>query len=179
MRIIGGIHKGRIIKRVEKITTRETSDMVRESIFNMLGGTIDGVVLDLFSGSGAYGLESISRGASSAYLVDIDKDAVKTIKDNAHTLKVDHLVSVFHMDYKTFIKQNPKLKFDYIFLDPPYRLDIYQELIFSLNDMTTKDTLIICELDKKNELPNQILKFSKTKDKTYGSKRVCIFEVID
>jgi 16S rRNA (guanine966-N2)-methyltransferase len=177
MRIIGGTHKGRIIKRVEKITTRETSDMVRESVFNMLGVNLSGVVLDLFGGSGAYGLESVSRGASACYLVDIDQDAIKVIKENAAILKMETFCYIYRMDYQTFIKNNPSLKFDYIFLDPPYKLNIYEEVISMLEKLTTDDTIIICELDQKLDLPDEISKFIKIKNKTYGKKRICIYEV--
>lgn len=175
MRIVGGKFKGRIIDRVGKKTTRETADMVRESVFNMLGVEIEGTVLDLFSGSGAYGLEALSRGASFAYLIDHDKDAYLTMKKNVEKLGLSNQVNMIRTDYQTFLKNNSQAIFDYIFLDPPYQMDVYQKIIIALNPMTNLHTKIICETDKKHHLDEEILDFIKIKDKTYGNKRIHIY----
>jgi len=175
MRIIGGTHKGRLLKRVGKNTTRETADMVKVAVFNMIG-PMEGVVLDLFAGSGAYGLESISRGASFAYLVDHDKDAILTIKDNAKQLGLLKQVSFHKMDANNFIKGNQHLRFDYVFLDPPYQLDLYQDLLIKLEALTNPGATIICESDKKNQLPESTECWTKTKDKTYGIKRITFYQ---
>ena len=100
MRVIGGYHKGRILKRVGKKSTRETADMVKESVFNMIQGKNFNCVLDLFAGSGAYGLEALSRGAKYLYAVDHDKDAIKCVFENARILDVAEHMTILERDYK-------------------------------------------------------------------------------
>ncbi len=177
MRIIGGKHRSRQLKMVGKITTRETADMVRESVFNMLGGTVNGVVLDLFAGSGSYGLEAISRGASHATFVDLDVDAIKTIKTNANMLKEEAhatLIVKDAMKYLTLLKDDQF--FDLVFIDPPYELDVYIDVISMLSSHIHPNGLVVCESKKQIVLPEAMGDFEKIKDKTYGIKRISIYE---
>lgn len=177
MRIIGGKHRSRLLFRVEKESTRETADMVRESVFNMLGGTVTGAVLDLFSGSGAYALEAISRGASHAVCVDQDLDAIKIIRKNAISLKEEEKVTIEKKDYLKYLQGlSSSTRFDLVFLDPPYDMDIYQDVIERLNPYTIEGSLLVCESKKQKEFPDTIFPFQKIKDKTYGIKRIVIYE---
>lgn len=177
MRIIGGIHRGRIIARVEKETTRETADMVRQAVFNMLGGTLFGSVLDLFAGSGAYGLEALSRGADHAYLIDKDHDACRTIKENAALLKLNDKVTILPVDYQRFLENlSSDQIFDVIFLDPPYAMNIYHDVISQLRTHLAPEGRIVCESIKSLILPDQILDLHKIKDKIYGIKRISIYQ---
>ncbi|MDO9629370.1 MAG: 16S rRNA (guanine(966)-N(2))-methyltransferase RsmD [Acholeplasmataceae bacterium] len=179
MRIIGGKHRARKLMRVGKATTRESADMVKESIFNMLGGTLLGTTLDLFAGSGAYGLEALSRGSNLAYFVDHDKDAVKTIKMNAETLgEIDHVV-IEQKTAERFLKTIPKdLMFDTVFIDPPYDMNIYSEVMTELSDHLYVDSIVVCESSKHVILSDQVLDLVKIKEKVYGIKRVTIYEKI-
>ena len=177
MRIIGGKYRGRRLDMVGKDTTRETADMVKEAVFNMLGGTLQGTILDLFAGSGAYGLEGISRGALFAYLVDIDGDAIKTIINNAKKINETANVSIHHQSYMHFIsKLDPKVTFDYIFLDPPYQMVVYEEIIKLLKPHLLEDGIIICESKKDILLPDAIDQLEKIKEKTYGIKRISMYQ---
>jgi 16S rRNA (guanine966-N2)-methyltransferase len=177
MRIIGGKYRGRKLDIVGKETTRETADMVKEAVFNMLGGTLHGTILDLFAGSGAYGLEGISRGALFAYLVDIDIDAIKTIIHNAKKMNETANVSIHHKSYVQFIsKLDPKVTFDYVFLDPPYHMVVYEEVIKLLKPYLLEDSIIICESKKDVILPESIDTLEKVKEKTYGIKRISIYQ---
>ncbi len=175
MRIIGGTYRGKSLDRVLKPTTRETADMVRESVFNMLHPYQYDQVLDLFSGSGAYGLEAISRGSIHADLVDIDKDAILTIKRNVLSMKISDNVSIYHMSYDGFMSKISKT-YDLIFLDPPYQLDVYEDLLNKLSPSLSNDGKIVCESDKKRILPDALNGLVKIKDKTYGIKRITIYE---
>lgn len=176
MRIIGGKHRGRKLNRVDIETTRETADMVKEAVFNSLGGQLHGVVLDLFAGSGAYGLESISRGATHAHLVDSNRHAIKTIYANTKMLDMTSVVSIYHLDYLQAIQSFPNdVKFDVVFLDPPYEMNIYESVIEALFSYLNNDSTIVCESKKQLSLPDQIGSFVKTKDKTYGIKRISIY----
>lgn len=177
MRIIGGIHRSRQLKMVGKPTTRETADLVRESVFNMLGGTVHGVVLDLFSGSGAYALEAISRGASHAHCVDSSSDAIKTIIDNAKLLKEDGKITTYLKDYSKYLSSlSSNTTFDLVFLDPPYEMHVYEAIIRSLDPYMIEDGRIVCESKKEFVLPESIGSFVKIKDKTYGIKRISVYE---
>ncbi len=177
MRIIGGKHRGRNLVRVGKITTRETADMVKESVFNMLGGTIDGIVLDLFAGSGAYGLEAISRGASFLYAVDHDRIAVKTIVENAKILNEIEHVSVNLKDYQRFLNAlEETLFFDVVFIDPPYDFIVYHEVLEQLDTHLNQNALVVCESKKQIILEDEINSLVKIKERVYGIKRITIYQ---
>jgi 16S rRNA (guanine(966)-N(2))-methyltransferase RsmD len=176
MRIIGGNHKGRILKRVNKPTTRETADMVRESVFNMLAGKTFNLVLDLFAGSGAYGLEALSRGSKYLYAVDHDKEAIKTVFENAKILDVTEHMTILQRDYKQFLKGIANLYFDLVFIDPPYDLDVYDEVLNALNSSLENHGLIVVETKKPRILDDKYKDLVKIKEKTYGIKRITIYE---
>jgi 16S rRNA (guanine(966)-N(2))-methyltransferase RsmD len=176
MRIIGGYHKGRILKRVGKKTTRETADMVKESVFNMLSGRKFNLVLDLFAGSGSYGLEALSRGSKYLYAVDRDKDAIKTIFENAKILDVTEHMTILQRDYQQFLKGIANLFFDLVFIDPPYDLDVYDEVLMALNMSLENHGLVVVESKKQRILEDRYQDLVKIKEKTYGIKRITIFE---
>ncbi len=178
MRIIGGFHKGRILKRVGKKTTRETADMVRESVFNMLSNQSFRCVLDLFAGSGSYGLEALSRGAKYLYAVDKDKDAIKVVFENARILDVAEHMTILQRDYEQFIKGIGDLYFDLVFIDPPYELDCYDFVLVELNDSIEDHGLVVCESKKQRVLNDSYKNLKKIKEKTYGIKRITIYEKI-
>lgn len=177
MRIVGGKHRGRPLALVGKITTRETADMVKESVFNMLGGRIDGVALDLFAGSGAYGLEAISRGATHLFAVDNDRDAVKTIISNAKSLKEDALVTVIQKDVLRFLNGLEQSKrFDVVFIDPPYDMVIYLDVLNLLVPYLNEDAYIVCESKRQVILDEQVQTLEKIKERVYGIKRITIYQ---
>ncbi len=123
MRIIAGTHKGRRLTSVPGAATRPTSDRVREALFSVLGARVEeAVVLDLFAGSGALGLEALSRGARSATFVDSAAAAVRAICANAETLGV--AADVRRADALRFLRGASAggAQYDLVFLDPPYRL---------------------------------------------------------
>ena len=126
MRIIAGVAKGRILGAVAG-ATRPTSDRAREGLFSSLTsefGTFEGLhVLDLFGGSGAIGLESLSRGATSVHIVEKDEEAQKTIDNNFEIVKKSNPSGKFHlfgMSAERFLKDAPKDKYHLVYIDPPY-----------------------------------------------------------
>ena len=178
MRIIAGYHKGRVLKRVGKKTTRETADMVKESVFNMIQGKSYRMVLDLFAGSGAYGLEALSRGAKYLYAIDRDKDAIKTVFENAKMLDVTEHMTILQRDYDQFLKGVGNIYFDLVFIDPPYDFERYDNLLEDMNDLVEEDGIVVVETKKQNVLNDQYKDLIKTKEKTYGIKRVTIYQKI-
>ncbi|MGI6210698.1 MAG: 16S rRNA (guanine(966)-N(2))-methyltransferase RsmD [Bacilli bacterium] len=143
MRIITGKHKSRVLKTLKGPNTRPMMDRMKESVFNTIDSYIEGAnVLDLFGGSGALSLEAISRGAKHSSISEINYEAYKVILENVQTLKEENNVTIYKMSYQKLlqvIKEN-EFKFDLVFVDPPYKLEvgnlIIEELIKSgnLND---------------------------------------------
>ncbi|HAX03275.1 MAG: 16S rRNA (guanine(966)-N(2))-methyltransferase RsmD [Tenericutes bacterium GWC2_34_14] len=177
MRIVGGKHRGRQLKRVEKQTTRETADMVKVAVFNMLLSHMDGTVLDLFAGSGAYGIEAISRGVKHAIFVDHDKDACLTIKHNVEMIGETDASTIYNMSYETFLKTKLEgYTFDVVFLDPPYALNVYEDVISMLEPYINDSGVVVCESDKKLDLPEQIKSLHQIKEKMYGIKKITIYQ---
>lgn len=123
MRIIAGSRKGTIIAAPRGLKTRPTADKVREAVFSMLGDVTGLVVLDLFAGSGALGLEAISRGAARADLVDSRTGAIRTMGANIEKLRFENATAI-RRDYLAFLKAGAKKerRYNLIFVDPPYRM---------------------------------------------------------
>ncbi len=176
MRVVGGLHRGRILNRVNKETTRETADMVKVAVFNMLQLN-SGVVLDLYAGAGSYGIEALSRGCDFAYFVDRDKDAIMTVKKNIDMLHLNDQAKIYHQTDEQFLKNlDSKIMFDTIFLDPPYDDEPYQKVIPNLYDHLNQDGYILCESKKQIQIDMDIKGLEKIKNKTNGIKRITIIQ---
>lgn len=175
IRIIAGKYKGRFLKIPDQKTTRPTMDKVRQAIFNaMKDKCINSVVLDLFAGSGAMGLEALSREAKLVYFNDKDKKAFQIMKENVLSLESDRNKYILCLsDYRLFLKKYCDIKFDVVFLDPPYRFNINSEIIKELvqRDMLNSNALIVSEQENKNiEIEGFTMKEYK-----YGQKSVALY----
>lgn len=130
MRIISGIARGTKLETLEGKDTRPTLDRVKEPLFSIIQAYIyDAEVLDLFSGSGALALESISRGAKKAISCDKSRKAIEIIKKNIQKTHFEASVDILNKDYKKSLDELKNKKFDIIFLDPPYETDFGVEAI--------------------------------------------------
>ena len=173
MRIIAGKYKGKVLKTFELASTRPTTDMVREALFDKIGLDVEGkIFLDLFAGTGANGIEALSRGAKFCYFVDAEKKAVELVKKNL-ALVVEKKAVVLQIDYETALQNfsKQKLKFDFIFLDPPYKTDFAERAIEMAKTISllNKNGLLIWEHDQtKNDYINS--HFLNFKTKKYGKK---------
>ncbi len=128
LRIVGGKFRGRILKTPKTDSTRPTTSMLREAFFNICAGSIEGArFLDLFAGSGAMGIEAISRGAIFTTCIEQGAQASQCIKDNVTLLGIEPLVQVLRADV---LKALPRLlsPYDIIYVDPPYDLDAHKVL---------------------------------------------------
>ena len=147
MRIVGGIYKGRVLCPFEKIGVRPTSDMTRESLFNILQFRIAGAkFLDLFSGTGAVGIEALSRGAKEVTLNDFGRESVALIKKNIEKLAIKDGVSVTSCDALGLLKSGRE-KYDVIFLDPPYNSNLASEVLPYVYLSLEENGIVVLESD--------------------------------
>lgn len=177
MRIIAGKHKSRKLDTLEGNNTRPMMDVMKESVFNTIGPYFDDIeILDLFGGSGALSLEAISRGAKHSYIIDLSKDAIKVITKNVQSLHEEGSVTIINADYKQALKKLTGKTFDLIFLDPPYRLNIVNELLTYLNEnkMIKEGTIIVCHYVKGNAQIDPTL--TLIKNYARGSAEVAIYQ---
>lgn len=174
MRIISGTARGTKLYTLDSLETRPTLDRVKESIFNIINQDIqDTVFLDLFSGSGAIGLEAVSRGARKAILCDNSKSAVDIINKNIEKTHLKDKITVYNFDFEKALykvkqeNENP----DYIYLDPPYKTDYVIKALNLIIDLkiNTKYTQIIVETDDREKLIKYIEEnFEIIKERKYG-----------
>ena len=151
MRIIAGRHRGRRLKSPKGKTTRPTSDAVREAIFNGLSHQVpspieEAVVLDLFAGSGALGLEALSRGARHVTFVDSDREAQAAIRENIELLGEGPRTRLLPVDFRRLPRAREPA--DLIFLDPPYGLGLLMAGVdyAAKNQWLGPDTLLVMEM---------------------------------
>ena len=173
IRIVAGKYRHRVLKFPSLETTRPTKDVVREALFSSLGEKIyNASILDLFSGSGSLAIEAISRGAKKGICVDKDKQSVNIIKDNIRTLGIDN-ISIINDDYKNALS-NFDEKFDIIFLDPPYKMDVYQEILDNVMSLNLLNDFGIIVMESDHEL-SLINSYSfKLKTYKYGKSYITI-----
>lgn len=158
MRVISGVARGTKLKSIEETTTRPTLDRVKESLFNIISSKIpEAIILDLFAGSGAISIEFLSRGAKQAYLCEKNHLATKMIYENLNKTRLVSNAVVMQKDYKKALEMvsSQNLQFDFIYLDPPYALNIAVDAvkrILSLNLLKEKGSIIIETDDEKREL---------------------------
>lgn len=159
MRIISGKARGTKLYTLEGENTRPTLDRVKESIFNIIQNEIEGAkILDLFAGSGAIGLEFLSRGAEKAVLCDKSKDAINIINKNVEKTHMEAQVQVYNTDFENCLEKIKKEQFDIIYLDPPYATEYIKkslEKIINLN-IAKEESLIIIETDDEPRILKEI-----------------------
>ncbi|MBE7068360.1 MAG: 16S rRNA (guanine(966)-N(2))-methyltransferase RsmD [Clostridiales bacterium] len=170
MRIIGGKYRSRLLKEFAGEDVRPTSDRAREALFNILALKINGArVLDLFSGSGALGIESLSRGAKEVVFNDYSKDSVALIKSNLATLKIplSNEARVSNYDFSICLDREQG-QFDLIFIDPPYKFDYGVTALEKIakNDLLSDKGVAVYERDRAFE--GEIVGLEKYDERRYG-----------
>jgi 16S rRNA (guanine966-N2)-methyltransferase len=171
MRIVAGTHRGHRIAAPKGRDTRPTSDRVRENAFNLIGPVDDAAVLDLFAGSGAMGIEALSRGAASATFVESDRDACRVINANLDTLGLHG--TVLCKDVLRAVAQEQDA-FDLVLCDPPYDFDAAR-LAPHLARLVADDGLLVWESSGRLPAPDAPGLDVRT-TRTYGSARLTLFE---
>lgn len=177
MRVISGSLRGREIKGYTIDGTRPTMDRVKESMFAIIQDYIsDSICLDLFAGTGNLGIEAISNGAKKVYFNDKNKIATKIIKENIDKFNISDKSEILNKDYKdalNYFKEN-HIKFNIVFLDPPYANHVITEIFKELYRMKLlkKDAIVVCEYEDENIEEEY---FEVIKSKNYGYKKVGIY----
>ena len=175
MRVIAGKNKGKKLEALPGLATRPTADRVKEALFNMIQDRIPGAkVLDLFAGSGALGIEALSRGAKHVTFVDNNREAIDVIKRNVTATQNDPDSRVVYSDWIIFL-QNAE-SYDIIFLDPPYQLGYLDETVSMIiaKEAMALGGVIVCECSKDEDFEPS--GFKKLKDSRYGKTKILIFE---
>ena len=173
IRITGGENRSRLLETPNTTLTKPTMDRVREGVFSALGDAVNHAkVLDLFAGSGSYGFESLSRGAEHATFVESNYDAVKVIRRNAHALNREN-ICIEISDILSFLSGNHR-KFDIIFADPPYKLEVYEEMVKVILEKKILNDNGIIVLESERELNIDESKFKKVKIYNYGLAKIYI-----
>ncbi len=181
MRVISGTAKGKKLKSPENQDVRPTLDRIKEDIFNIVGPAIRGKkVLDLFAGSGALGIEALSRGAALCCFADKDKKSLDLVKFNLGNTGLFDKAELYQMDFDLALQKVALkgLTFDYIFVDPPYNMRIAQTILQKLEkcNIIQENTYIILETDIAEAVLEKTEKFVKIREKTYKSTKITIYQ---
>ena len=180
MRVIAGSLRGRRLKAPPGADTRPTGDRVKQTLFDILAPRIGGCrFVDLFAGSGAIGLEAVSRGAASVLLVDHGRAATEAARENAAALKVGP--GVLAVERATVSAALTRLaargeRFDIAFLDPPYDSPEYERAIEALGAVLAEDGIVIAEHFHKRDLPETIGSLVRTRAVRVGDHRLSFYE---
>lgn len=175
MRVISGKYKGKKLLGYDIDGTRPTMDRVKESMFAIIQNNIDdSICLDLFAGSGALGIEALSNGARECYFIEKNAEMYNVLKrnldniDNSIVVKKDYIDALYEF-------ANKNTKFDLIFLDPPYRLNLINNILDFIfnNNLLNDNGLVVCEYEGEAVSNNN---FYEVKTKQYGVKKVTIYK---
>ncbi|MGN0778086.1 MAG: 16S rRNA (guanine(966)-N(2))-methyltransferase RsmD [Aristaeellaceae bacterium] len=179
MRIIAGTARSRTIEAPKGRDTRPTLDRVRENLFNILQGRVVGAVtLDLFGGSGALSLEAVSRGAAMAVMADRDRAAIAAQQLNVRNLHFEDRTRIIHAEWQQTLRllQAEGMRFDLVFLDPPYAMQNLTEVTNALLPLLASDALVIVEHEFRT-LPVVADAFACTDTRKYGYVGVSFYSV--
>lgn len=175
MRVISGKYKGKYLEGFNINGTRPTMDRVKESLFGMIQKYLDNsVILDLFAGSGSLGIEALSNGSRKCYFVDNNPKLINIINKNIANIEEDYII--IKKDYLSALKffSDQHIKFDIIFLDPPYQMNLIDKTIKLIEQyqLLNSQGLIVCEYEQEVFTCN----YQLIKEKKYGSKNIRIYQ---
>ncbi len=174
MRIVAGKYKGRTLLEFSGDDIRPTADRVRESLFNIIQNkTPNSVFLDLYSGTGAMGIEALSRYAKSVTFNDLSKNSILLLRKNLEKLKVDDEYEISNCDAVRFLTTTDK-KFDIIFIDPPYKSDKKKDSLYLCSKALNDDGIVIFE--DENEWQGEIDGLVVYDKRKYGRVHLTFFK---
>lgn len=180
MKVISGKLRGRKIDGYDINGTRPTMDRVKESLFGMIQENIyDSVVLDLFAGSGQLGIEAISNGANTCYFIDNNNIVINILKKNVSNLGINDNSKIILSDWKRAINNfgDKGIKFDLIFVDPPYDYDVYEKILRKVDELNLLNDKGLIVLEHHNlKFDNEYGNLVKYKERNYGNKDITIYK---
>ena len=182
MRIIAGEYRGRILKSPSDSKTRPTSDRLRETLFNILNPKINDETrfLDLCAGTGAIGIEAVSRGAEFVAFVDKSRRACALIEENLDLLEIPEAqTEIFCNTAENFVGREQKKSWDIVFFDPPYQneyLIFLREFAENVENLLTEDGVLVIEHHSKNVLPDAIFDLRRWRILKQGETHLSFFE---
>ncbi|MEW5807525.1 MAG: 16S rRNA (guanine(966)-N(2))-methyltransferase RsmD [Acidobacteriota bacterium] len=181
MRIIGGTVKGTLIKSLKGEEVRPTSDKVREALFDILYGRLEGATfLDCYAGSGAIGIEALSRGASKAVFVEKDGKVASLIRQNLTKCKLEEKAIIIKGDFESSVGDIKKHQdsFDIVFADPPYQGADYRKIVEIVEGegLLEENGILIIEHLKKAEVPAEWNRIRSFKRKNYGQTTLSFYQ---
>lgn len=179
MRIVGGSLGGRVLKAPAGRDTRPTSEKVREALFNILGSVEGDHILDLFAGSGALGIEALSRGAARVTFVDGGKPALTAVRANLAALGLTDRAEVIAGDaVANAARLVPGTPWRVVFVDPPYASELASKAVLALpRTHLAPDAVIVIEHDRRNAPPDALGSLLRTDQRRYGDTMISFFEV--
>ncbi len=181
LRVIGGSARGQKLSAVPGDTTRPITDRVKESLFNIIGVDIQGsVMLDLFAGTGAVGIEALSRGAAWVRFIDNHHLPVKTVRQNLQHTKLADQAEVLQMDAFAVLDQISNRRFDYVYIAPPQYKGLWKKALIEVDvrpDLMNKFAWVIVQIDPVEDEPVELVSLEEFDRRRYGST-LLIFYVL-
>jgi 16S rRNA (guanine966-N2)-methyltransferase len=175
MRIISGTHKGRRLEAPSWPGLRPTSDKLRETLFNVLVTVIPGAnVLDGFAGTGAVGIEALSRGAAHVTFIDTDRRAVALIQRNLERCRIASGYGIIRADLSGTVVPPAQAPFDFVFLDPPYQLDPAHAMQ-AVDGWLTADGWLVVEHARRQGIPDRIGGLARVRELVSGDSALSFF----
>ncbi len=179
-RVIAGKAKGRRLKLVPGEGTRPVMDRVKESLFNILAVDVPGCTwLDMFAGTGAIGIEALSRGAAEVVFIDKSRLAIKTIRENLeHTELAEH-ARVLNMDALGYLERNASVQFDIVYIAPPQYHGLWKEALLKLDsrpEWLAPDAIVIVQIDPKEQETLMLENLEACDERKYGRTLLWFFE---
>ena len=183
MRVISGSARGHRLQSVPGDGTRPITDRAKEALFSILGNWIEGrIVLDLFGGTGAVGIEALSRGAEHVYFVDWSRAAVRTIVKNLTHCRVAERATVSRRDSFDFIERFEGEPFDLVYIAPPQYRSLWQKALCAVDacgEMLDEESVVIVQIDPREETPVALENLVEFDRRRYGSVLLVFYEVAE
>jgi 16S rRNA (guanine966-N2)-methyltransferase len=183
IRVIAGSARGRRLKMVPGDATRPIMDKVKEALFSILGRNIVGTsVLDLFAGTGSVGIEALSRGAAYVLFVDLDRQAVQTIKENLDLTRLSERATIRRTDALALLKGAPDRTYDYIYIAPPQYKQLWAQVLAALEANPAwipEGTTVIVQIDPEERADIALQRLVLTDERRYGKTLLLFYRVQD
>jgi 16S rRNA (guanine966-N2)-methyltransferase len=179
-RVIGGKARGRPLKRVPGDGTRPIMDKVKEALFSILVAEVPGSAwLDLFAGTGAVGIEALSRGAREAVFIDLARVAIKTIHENLESTQLTEGAIVLRTDGLQYLSRPATRQFDIVYVAPPQYKGLWKEALLRLDahlDWLNPDAIVVVQIDPKEREAVTLTTLEAYDERTYGRTLLWFFE---